>query len=247
LPYLHDLRTQLGRSFESLYMQRPGAADGAIWSASDLSHTYDEIPMLERLVPAPNRIPWLPGTMTVQQYPPVCLVAVDASLSTGVSADPSAIAVIAYNYENFYVRDVIYGRHSLDALIALLQSTVLKYGPKAVVVEKAAGGHAILQRLPVIHNVPLYPIIPRSSKSARFESVQPLFAAGKVKFPKSAPWLEYVRNEFLRAPYGSHDDTVDAVVYALLSLTENLKLHYVDPNRRIPSIGKLSELKSYIA
>jgi phage terminase large subunit-like protein len=38
-------------------------------------------------------------------------------------------------------------------------------------------------------------------------------------------------DELLKFPNGAHDDVVDALVYALSSIMEGIKVHLVDPDK----------------
>jgi len=58
-------------------------------------------------------------------------------------------------------------------------------------------------------------IQPRSSKSARLETMQPFFSRGKVFLHEGQ---EEMRSELLMYPRGKHDDLLDGLYYAMMGL-----------------------------
>jgi predicted phage terminase large subunit-like protein len=221
---------QGARSFAALYQQNPAPASGTMVAAEWLEHRYDEIPKMERSVPS-NSIFSLPGTVRRVERPPVCLQAVDASWGGGTSSDYSAIVTVLYDYKNFYVADVWRGRVAHPDLVRMIEAKHQQYRPRKVVIEKAQAGFAVIQSLQILNRIPVYGVVPRSSKEARLDSVLPLFEAGRVIFPRNAPWLPMLLDELLKFPNGARDDCVDALVYALGSIMDGVKIHYLDPDR----------------
>ncbi len=221
---------QGARSFAALYQQDPAPASGTMVAAEWLEHRYDEIPKMERRVLS-NSIFSLPGTVRRVETPPVCLQAVDASWGGGTSSDYSAIVTVLYDYKNFYVADVWRGRVAHPDLVRMIEAKHRQYRPKMVVIEKAQAGFAVIQSLQILNRIPVYGVVPRSSKEARLDSVLPLFEAGRVLFPKNAPWLPMLLDELLKFPNGARDDCVDALVYALGSIMDGVRIHYSDSDR----------------
>lgn len=62
---------------------------------------------------------------------------------------------------------------------------------------------------------PLCPDKVDSDKRTRAEAVTPLFEAGKVLLPESAPWLNEYLDELASFPAAVHDDAVDSTTLAL--------------------------------
>jgi predicted phage terminase large subunit-like protein len=227
---------QGSRSFAALYQQNPTPADGTAVKASWLEHRYDVIPKMETWRPTKGLFS-LPGTLRCVEREPLCLQAVDASWGQGTSSDYSAIATVFYDYHNFYVADVWRGRVTHPDLVKMIEAKFHQFRPRTVIIEKAQAGHAVLQSLQVLNRVPIYGVVPRSSKEARLDAVLPLFEAGRVRFPRQAPWLEMTFEELLRFPNASHDDIVDALAYALNAICEGVKVHLIDPDA--PSLRSL--------
>ena len=90
-------------------------------------------------------------------------------------------------------------------------------------VEEASSGFALVDSLRRATGIPIKGIIPgRESKEARAEAVTGLFESGRIKFPKDASWMHELLSEFLRFPYGRHDDIVDAVVLGITQLRDQI-------------------------
>jgi predicted phage terminase large subunit-like protein len=85
--------------------------------------------------------------------------------------------------------------------------------PEAVIVERAAAGYGIIDRLSGI--LPIIPLIPKGSKEDRAASVCSLVNRGMVELPTQAPWLSAFLEELTSFPLGRTKDQVDAFVHAL--------------------------------
>lgn len=221
---------QGSRSFQALYQQNPTPADGTAFKAEWLSHRYDEIPNREAFVPAKGPFT-LPGTMRVVQRPPIVLQAVDASWGASTSSDYSAIATVMYDFVNFYVADVWRGRVPHPELVRMIEAKYQQYRPRTVIIEKAQAGWAAIQSLQVLNRIPVYGIVPRSSKESRVDAIISLFEAGRVFFPRNASWLDFTIAELVKFPNGSTDDVTDAITYCLNAICEGVKVHLVNTDR----------------
>ena len=85
--------------------------------------------------------------------------------------------------------------------------------PEAVVVERAAAGYGIIDRLS--GQLPIVPLIPKGRKEERAASVCSVVNRGGVAFPKESPWLKALIDEMNSFPLGRTNDQVDALVHAL--------------------------------
>lgn len=226
---------QGSRSFAALYQQNPTPADGTMVKAEWLAHRYDSIPKIERWVPSKS-IFALPGTVRCVEREPLVVQAVDASWGQGTSSDYSAIVTAFYDYQNFYIADVWRGRVPHPELVKMIEAKYAQYRPRMVIIEKAQAGTAVLQSLQILNRIPVYGVAPRSSKESRLDAVLPLFEAGRVQFPRQAPWLEATLEELLRFPNAAHDDIVDALAYALNAICEGVKIHYVTDRPRLRTV-----------
>ncbi len=91
------------------------------------------------------------------------------------------------------------------------------------VVEEGGNGAALSQTLQS-EIMGIIPIKPKESKDTRLADVSALFEAGNVYLPDPsiAPWVGDNIEELCNFPFGRHDDTVDASVYALNRFKDTL-------------------------
>ncbi|MGA7246115.1 MAG: phage terminase large subunit, partial [Candidatus Cybelea sp.] len=209
-------------SFASLYQQNPVPAGGAMFKGEWLENFYDTVPRIREEIRAPISGS-LGYTDEVIEQPPFIIQAIDSAWKDGPSNDRSCIATLASDRVDIFVVDVVFGRWQFTALYKLVKSLFRKHNPGRLFVEEAASGFAIVNQLRAETSVPVIGVPPgRESKAARAESVTAFFEAGRIRFPKSAPWLEELRLEFLRFPHGKHDDIVDAVVLGVRQMIGEL-------------------------
>jgi len=88
------------------------------------------------------------------------------------------------------------------------------YNPWVILIEDAGVGTGLIEDL---RHESLNTIEIRATqpKETRAYIQSPKFQAGRVLFPKSAPWLPALEAEFLAFPAGRHDDQVDSTIQAL--------------------------------
>lgn len=183
--------------FSALYQQNPVPAGGATFKPEWFEHRFDE----------------LPSRLLYYQ-------AVDSAWKDGLENDRSVIATLATDMKDIYVVDLWAGRAKYTDLRRIVIDTYGKHRPRMLYVEEAASGFALVEELRRSTGIPIKGIPPgRDSKEARADAVTNYFEAGRVKFPKNATWMGDLLSEFLRFPYGRHDDIVDAVVLGVKQIT----------------------------
>lgn len=149
-----------------------------------------------------------------------CWTAWDCAQTATRGGSYSAGVALGVTAENqLQVLDVARGRWTQDVLeqhivqqahaLARLTGIV----PEAVVVERAAAGYGIIDRLS--DQLPIVPLIPKGSKEDRAAAVCSLVNRGQVQFPQQAPWLGALLEEMAAFPLGRTKDQVDALVHAL--------------------------------
>jgi len=135
----------------------------------------------------------------------------DTGIKAGHQHDASACAT-------FVICDGVH--HLIDLLVVRLEYPDLKrrmvehaerFNPEAILVEDKASGQSLLQDLRRETDLPLVAIQPTGDKLARLLRVTPLMEAGKLAFPKHAPWLMAFETEFFSFPDSPHDDQVDTI------------------------------------
>jgi predicted phage terminase large subunit-like protein len=191
------------RAWDALYQQRPTAAGGSVFRRDWMQLRYSDDPMRLR-----------------RQLPHV-IMTVDGSWKTGASNDWSACAVWGASQSGYCLLHVFRARVPYPELERHVVRLYNEWRPSAVLIEDAASGIAVIQSLQRTR-LPVVPYKTRGvSKIARAEAVAPLFEAGKVVLPQSAPWLECWIEEHCDFPSGRFDDQVDTTSMALGRLSDS--------------------------
>jgi predicted phage terminase large subunit-like protein len=152
------------------------------------------------------------------------VLSIDGAWKTGVMHSRSAIATWIADGQEFYLVDAWGFRAEYPELIENVKSKIMEQRPQVVLVEDAASGTPLCQELarwlaPLGIRLEARP--PRGDKQVNAESVTPLFDAGKVFLPESAPFVEEWVTEHLRFP-GKPNDLVDTTSIALKYLHETV-------------------------
>lgn len=197
---LRRIRASIGsREFGSLFQQNPQAIDGAIFRPS----WWNYRPMLG---PKGSRPPWRR-----------VILSVDCAFEDTAKSDFVAIAVLGQRTDGtFDVIDLINERLDVIRTMQAIRKQVTKWRPSAVLVEKAANGHAVIQMMK--KSVPNMVAIKPSeggSKTSRAQAAAPMIEAGSVFLPTEAHWLPFLLNQFALFPVGKNDDAVDAITQGL--------------------------------
>jgi predicted phage terminase large subunit-like protein len=196
LATLEKLRRELGSfPFATQYQQNPAAPEGNLL-----------------------RWEWF-QTFDAEDYEREDFRAVVQSWDTAVTAEPDSDFSVCTTWG---YRDGIW--HLLDRYRARLEYPDLKRKVRAlahewragqVVIEKDNVGYSLVQELRregMHHVIYLRPIL---SKEERAVGQTGKIEAGRVLFPKEAPWLDSFRHEITVFPNGRHDDQVDSMVQFL--------------------------------
>ena len=146
-------------------------------------------------------------------------IGIDPASSVQQTADYSVIMVIGVDKDkNIYVLDYIRKRVTPLALSEKIITYFKRFHPTKVRIESVGYQEMLREYIrkkceELNMYIPGLEIKenPRSSKSYRLESLEPLFASGKVYMKKSH--TEFI-DELLLYPRGKHDDTIDAFYYA---------------------------------
>jgi predicted phage terminase large subunit-like protein len=192
LAALEETRREIGvAAFASLYQQRPAAAEGTVFKREWLRY-YREQPVCKRIVQS-----W------------------DTAFKTGSENDYSVCTTWGVAENGYYLLWFWRGRVDFPELKRLAVSLAQGWTPSAILVEDKASGQSLIQELRYQSPLPIIPVKPDSDKMARAQAVTPLFEAGKVSLPESAPWLHDYVEELASFPTGAHDDAVDSTTQAL--------------------------------
>jgi predicted phage terminase large subunit-like protein len=198
LTELQRIRQSIGSAaWASLYQQRPSAAEGAIFKRAWV-RTYREPPQTcERIVQS-----W------------------DTAFKTGAENDYSVVTTWGSTGIGHYLLSLWRARVEFPELKRQVSTQADQWKPHAILVEDKASGQSLIQELKLATRFPIFPVKADSDKRARAEAVTPLFEAGRIFIPESAPWVQDYIDELTAFPAGVHDDAVDSTTQALNYLRE---------------------------
>jgi predicted phage terminase large subunit-like protein len=116
---------------------------------------------------------------------------------------------------DYYLLDVTRGRYEYPRLRQTALALAEKYDPAAIVIEEASTGIALGQDLKEMGRFRVRPVPVDRDKVTRLYVQAAKFEAGRVYFPRNAPFLPDLEAELLTFPQGKHDDQVDSITQAL--------------------------------
>jgi len=193
---LEEKRTILGSYWwNALYQQRPSPAAGAVFRR-DWFRYYDTAPEHSR------------------RYSTA-----DLAVSAQTSRDYTCLAVWGASGEDLYLLDLVRERLDAPAVLRLLADVQARWAVPVCGVETWGRSAEFREQLRAT-GLPMRELKPDKDKVARAIAATPHFEAGRVFFPRQAPWLPLLESELLGFPAGSHDDQVDAVVYGVICRRE---------------------------
>lgn len=195
-----DLRTVLGSfNFSAQYQQQPVPPGGQAFRREWIRY-YDELP---------------------EEFD-FRLASWDTASTLGETSDYSVGTYWSLKGHDIYLIDVVRGKFEVPDLRRHIVALTLDNDIDATVTEKTDIGHAILQEMrrsskvrPILQEV-------RCDKEARFLAQTPKFEAGRILFPREAPWLAELVRELVEFPNGAHDDQVDSISQALKYLSRKI-------------------------
>jgi predicted phage terminase large subunit-like protein len=196
LESLKQLQRQIGSDiFAAQYQQSPVPPGGAMIRREWLRY-YDKPP--ERTYRTPIIQSW------------------DTASKDGAQNDWSVCTTWMVVDKCYYLLDLTRGRYEYPRLKATAIALAQKYRPHYLLIEDASTGTALAQEFSTIYfggAVRLVPI--ERDKIGRLYVNQAKFEAGRVLFPKGAPFLPELEAELLVFPQGKTDDQVDSISQAL--------------------------------
>lgn len=166
------------------------------------------------------------GAITMKdgkKIPVFTFMGVDPASSTKETADYSAVVTIAVDKDNNryilpYIRKRVTPMHLADIIIAQYH----KYKPERTRIETVGYQEMLREYLRAEADEKGIYISgleikenPRNSKSSRLESMQPIFARGKVFLLRDQ---REMIDELLLYPRGKHDDLLDGLFYAMKNI-----------------------------
>jgi predicted phage terminase large subunit-like protein len=192
---LRKLQQTLGPdTFAAQYQQAPVPAGGAMIKRSWLRY-YDEIPKD------------IPYSRIIQSW--------DTAAKDGAQNDYSVCTTWLIADENFYLLDLVRDRFEYPLLRDTAIELADRFKPDEILIEEASTGIALAQELREKGDFFIIPKKIEHDKQGRLYVQQAKFAAGRVWFPKDAPFLSELELELLTFPQSRYDDQVDSVSQAL--------------------------------
>ena len=118
--------------------------------------------------------------------------------------------------DDFYLIDLVRGRYLFHELQGTAIALAQRYHPQWVLIEDASTGTALAEMLKRSYFGGAVKLVPvERDKIGRLYVHQAKFAAGRVLFPRNAPFLPQLETELLSFPQGKTDDIVDSISQAL--------------------------------
>ncbi len=189
---LQRIRQSIGSAaWASLYQQRPAAAEGAIFKR-DWIRTYRDLPKFRKIIQS-----------------------VDTAFKAGAENDYSVVTTWGITENGYFLVSLWRGRVEFPELKRQVCSQAEQWKPHAILIEDRASGQSLIQELKLATRFPILPVKVDKDKRSRAEAVTPLFEAGKIFVPESAPWLDTFVDELAAFPAGTHDDIVDSTTQTL--------------------------------
>lgn len=205
---LADMRDELGAfAFARECEAQFNAEEGEVFKAEWFRFFGEPGPGLVSL-------PGLHRTWPVKTLPRFGVA--DLATSTKTRADWTALGAFAVAPSGeLLVLGVERRRVEGARLAATIDGFLDAWGLPVVYVEQSGFHGPLVQDLKRA-GLPIRPLVDVKDKFSRSLPAQAAMDAGRVWFPKSAPWLEDFRSELLAFPDpSSHDDQVDVLSYAV--------------------------------
>jgi predicted phage terminase large subunit-like protein len=144
-----------------------------------------------------------------------CVMSVDAGMSPGSRNSFSTIQVWCPVDRNYYLLDQW---REQCAFVELRDGFLLcfrRHRPSAILIEKAANGHALISMMKPKHRKRIHEIAPKGSKTARLRRNIDTILSRRILLPEDAPWCDDFVAEFVKFPRGDFTDQVDATTQFL--------------------------------
>lgn len=206
------------RSLEKLKSMRDNPNDQEFVGSIAFAQEYQHKPFSEEdAIVKPDWIKECEPSQAPDEYSRQARVlTVDPAASERQTADPTAMIVADLGADgNVYVRAIRNQRTSPSVTAETIQNLYETYQPQVVGIEQGALGlvfRDLLAGLPVIG------LKPDKDKVRRLLAVSRFFEAGKVFLVKDIQNGQALREQLIEFPKGTHDDMVDAIVYAIRML-----------------------------
>jgi predicted phage terminase large subunit-like protein len=202
---IRKIRAERGEAiFATQYQQNPMASQGELLHSDHIGY-FDELPAAARRI----------------------TLSFDTAVKVSESASYTVCLVIGSDGYHHYVIDVMRQRldpvQARDAAVRLTQY----HKPGVILIEDASSGPGLARMLSERgHRSELRPTRGRD-KEERFQTHLHMFVEGRVFVKRNEPWTVDLVNEWMRFPFGRHDDQVDAMSQYLDWFAERSRINVI--------------------
>lgn len=189
--------------------------DGYIGSVA-FAQEYQNKPLDEDdMIIQPGWVKWAEARPD-KRYVSARVMAVDPAVSERSAADPTGIVIAELSVQgDVYIYHVSNKRLSPQKNADYISTLYETFDPNAVGVE--AGALQLVFR-DMLAGLPIIPQKPDKDKTRRLLAVSRFFESSRVYFVQGAPGVQDLYDQLMEFPNSSHDDMVDAMVYAIRML-----------------------------
>jgi predicted phage terminase large subunit-like protein len=180
--------------FSAQYQQRPVPIEGSLLDPDWFCY-YDELP-------EPNE-----KSFIIQSW--------DTASKDGLASSYSVCTTWLIQSGNFYLKHICRMKLNFPALRDMALSLAAEHKPRYILIEDASTGPALAAELNTVRPAIIQLVKPDQDKRVRLFTQQAMFTAGRVWFPRQAPWLRVFLEELLSFPEGVYSDQVDSLSQAL--------------------------------
>lgn len=192
---LNQLREAMGSvQFSAQYQQRPVPLEGALINP-DWFQYYDSLPEPDD------------RSVVIQSW--------DTASKEGLTNSYSVCTTWLLHKDSYYLVDLCRMKLTFPALRDMAAVLANNHKPRYVLIEDASTGPALAAELKLVQRATVKLVKPQQDKQVRLYSQQALFEAGRVLFPRQAPWLRVFLDELVSFPEGPYSDQVDSLSQAL--------------------------------
>lgn len=212
----------------ALYMQSPVGEEGNIFVKEDFQDwDEDEPPECDEII---QTLDTAFGTRTVNDYSVIQTWGIFYLTYTDDKG---------YEYEepNAILLNQVRGRWSYPQLRREAVAEYRRYKPNRLIIENKASGQSLIQDLK-LNKLPVIPFQPDRDKVARAHATTGVVERGRVWLPMTKKYASELLQEVLEFPKGAHDDSVDAMVMALLYLRRRYELTQEETGKNKPQETK---------
>lgn len=193
----------------SLYQQRPSSASGNIFKRESFKYCTLTGTLLD-----------MGEKKTILEHCKI-IQTCDPAASTKTTADFFVIGTWAQTKDNDLVLlDLLRTRLESPDQVNLFKQQYSRWTPAFQGVESAGLGKTLYQML-VREGLPVKELKADTDKLTRALPAAARMEAGTIYFVQGAHWLHDVEEELLSFPNGAHDDIVDVLSYAVMSVIED--------------------------